>query len=203
MRFGVDLFLSSLGVTERSLRKEATDDERGVFVPPGVEDRALGVLYVVRDGEDSIREVGCRVGVLPMSFATFLFESLGFTPTLCGVPVGFFAPATVSTEGTAMSGSRSILRDSEGEVFLDWTGLFDHGRCDCVLAREPWMVQPENNKSTPQRHLHFRGRVLEAASGSNSRVLQTLPNLSTQRHLSQISRSQTKKFRTSTLSSST
>lgn len=57
MRFGVDLFLSSFGVYDRSLRNEATDGERDRLLLLGVDGRELGVLKGVREGEDSNREV--------------------------------------------------------------------------------------------------------------------------------------------------
>lgn len=57
VRFGVDLFLSSLGVKDRSLRSDATDGERDRLLLLGVDGREFGVLKGVRDGEDSSREV--------------------------------------------------------------------------------------------------------------------------------------------------
>lgn len=57
VRFGVDLFLSSLGVKGRSLRNEATDGEREILVLPGVEERARDVFNGVREGEGSSRDV--------------------------------------------------------------------------------------------------------------------------------------------------
>lgn len=57
VRFGVDLFLSSLGVEDRSLRNDATDGERERLLLLEDEGREFGVLNGVREGEDSSREV--------------------------------------------------------------------------------------------------------------------------------------------------
>ena len=118
MRFGVDLFLSSLGVKDRSLRNEATDGERETLVLPGVEERARGVLNGLRDGDGSSRDVDWRVVVLLALLGTFLSVSCSFTPVLCGVRWVICSWSFVSIDGTTISGSRSILGDGKARLCL-------------------------------------------------------------------------------------
>ncbi len=119
-RLGTDRFLSSLGVTDLSWRTEATEGERDILVPFGVDGRECGVLRGVRAGEESsrVRVSGVFVVLLEKFPCTFPFLYL----SLCGV-VAFVAEAFAgsfdSTEGSAMSGSRSIsFRPHEYEVFV-------------------------------------------------------------------------------------
>lgn len=118
VRFGVDLFLSSLGVEAGSLRNEATEGDLEILVLPGVDERPRGVLSGVRDGEGSSREVDWRVLVLFALLGTFLSVSCSFTPVLCGVRWVICSWSFVSIDGTTISGSRSILGDGKARLCL-------------------------------------------------------------------------------------
>lgn len=114
----MDLFLSSLGVEDRSLRNEATEGDLEILVLPGVDERPRGVLNGVRDGEGSNREVDWRVLVRLALLGTFLSVSFKFTPALSGVRWVFGTWSFVSIDGTTISGSRSILGDGEDKALL-------------------------------------------------------------------------------------
>lgn len=84
--------------------------------------------------------------------AAFFSVSFAFTPTLCGEIPGFVV--CVSMEGTAMSGSRSMLRDSQGKVPPDWTDLFCQHRIIVLLFISNSNVNQK--RTTNQRHLGGR-----------------------------------------------
>jgi len=107
-RLGVDVFFSSLGVTDLSWRTDTTEGEREIDLLLGVGGRERGVLNGERAGEGS-----SRAFVVLLETFSFTFPFLNLS--LCGVVAPAADPSTDSsdsTEGSAISGSRSIFTDS-------------------------------------------------------------------------------------------
>jgi len=124
-RLGVDILLSSLGVTDLSWRTETVDGERETDLLLGVVGRERGVLKGEAAGEDSSRAL---VVLLETFSLTFPFLNL----SLCGVVASGASVADPctdsadSTEGKAVSGSRSMLPDSRstgGVVKIKYVSL--------------------------------------------------------------------------------
>ena len=121
-RLGVDVFFSSLGVTDLSWRTDTAEGEREIDLLLGVVGRERGVLNGERAGEEFSRAF---VVLLETFSSTFPFLNL----SLCGVVAPAADPFTDSndsTEGSAISGSRSIFHTAEGlKGFLLWS-LIEH-----------------------------------------------------------------------------
>jgi hypothetical protein len=115
-RLGTDVFLSSLGVIDLSWRTEATEGERDMLVLLGVEGRDRGIFNGGCGGAESSR------GALVVLLETFLYSLPFLNLSLCGVVALVVDPFTDpldSTEGNAMSGSRSIFPDRRtSEAFV-------------------------------------------------------------------------------------
>lgn len=107
-RLGVDILLSSLGVTDLSWRTETVDGERETDLLLGVDGRERGVLKGAAAGEDSGRAL-----VVLLETLSLIFPFLNLS--LCGVVASGasvadpFTDSAGSTEGNAMSGSRSMF----------------------------------------------------------------------------------------------
>lgn len=109
-RFGTDRFLSSLGVEDRSCRIDATEDERETGERAGEDFVVRGVLNCVRKGDVSTA-LGGRLSLLLTSRNLSLRDVTVLAPGRL-VPVC----SLVSTDGSAMSGSWSILSEALSRV---------------------------------------------------------------------------------------
>lgn len=100
-RLGVDVFFSSLGVTDLSWRTETAEGEREIDLLLGVDGRERGVLKGECAGEESSR-------AFVVLLETFSFTFPFLNSSLCGVVAPAADPFTDSadsTEASAISGS--------------------------------------------------------------------------------------------------